>query len=69
MVSEHTPRPGATWRQQPTRREVIVPDGPWGGPAAFTAWGPDGGMPPSPALNRAQRRAAERAARKKGNHR
>lgn len=62
MTREHTPRPGATWQQQPTTREVVIPDGPWGGPTTLRLWGVHDW--PEPRQNRAQRRAAARAARK-----
>lgn len=62
MTREHTPKPGANWQQQPTTREVVVPDGPWGGPTTIRLW--DVYDWPEPRPNRAQRRAAARAARK-----
>lgn len=57
MSREHTPKPGAHWEQQPTVREVLVPDG---------------GPQPAEPRNRRQRRAADRANRanrQKGQHR
>ncbi|MGW3025840.1 hypothetical protein [Streptomyces sp. NPDC001221] len=62
---EHAPAPGVTWNTTiTTTGEVIVPDGPWGGPAKLTLWSSDG--PTAPAKpNRETRRAITRAARRK----
>lgn len=54
MTREHTPKPGAHWEQQPTVREVVVPDGE---------------QQPAEPRNRRQRRDANRANRQKGQHR
>jgi hypothetical protein len=62
---EHAPRPGITWQAQlVSSGEVVIPDGPWGGPALMTMWG-DGGPAVPAKPNRASRRAIARAARRK----
>lgn len=63
MTREHSPKPGVTWQQQPTTREVVVPDGPWGGPTTLRFWGIEA-EPAPPRPNRRARRDAKRAARK-----
>lgn len=55
---EHTPQPGATWETALVRTEQVVDD-----PEATTAPGMNDPLPPRP--NRATRRAAARAARRK----
>jgi hypothetical protein len=62
VTREHTPRPGATWQQQPTTREVAVPDDSWDGPIVVRFWGLNEPTPTRP--NRRARRDAARAARK-----
>ena len=56
MTAEHTPRTGVTWQQEPSRREdtEAVPE----------ATSPF--LKPGYAMNRADRRAAVRALRRKG---
>lgn len=55
---EHTPRPGVTWEQHLVRTEQLVDD-----PDDTTTPGLNDPQPPRP--NRATRRAAARAARRK----
>lgn len=55
---EHTPRPGATWEQRLVRTETVAAD-----PEDTTTPGLNDPQPPR--LNRATRRAAARAARRK----
>lgn len=68
MTREHSPRPGVTWQQQPTRTETVIRDDD-GDPWTVTPWlGPEPARPfePAPALNRADRRRNKRAQRKGG---
>lgn len=68
MTREHSPRPGVTWQQRPTRTEVVVRDAdgeawtvtPWLEPALESPFEP---VVP---MNREQRRSAIRAQRKGG---
>lgn len=53
MGREHSPRPGVTWSQEPTRVEVLVDE--------------ETGKPIG--LSRADRRALERANKRKGDRR
>lgn len=55
---EHAPRPGATWEQHLIRTEIVIDD-----PDDTTTPGLNDPQPPRP--NRATRRAAARAARRK----
>lgn len=72
MSREHSPQPGVTWQQQPARVELVVEDGPWGGPVTITPWDSEPEPKPIPGLsqpaplNREQRRALKRAGRKRG---
>jgi hypothetical protein len=74
-MSREYARPGVTWQQQVVRREVVIEDGPWDGPAVMTPWDTDVPRPipglgqPVEPLNREQRRAVERAKRRKGSKR
>lgn len=68
MTREHTPRPGVTWQQQPTRTETVVHDAD-GQPWTVTPWleaEPDGPFDTGRLANREQRRALKRAQRKGG---
>lgn len=68
MGREHTPKPGVTWQQEPVTVEVIVDDEAW----TVTPWlepRRTGPFEAAPALNREQRRAMERAKRRKGGRR
>lgn len=53
MGREHSPRPGSSWSQEPTRVELVVDE--------------ETGKPVG--LSRADRRALERAKRRKGGRR
>ena len=57
---EHAPRPGVTWDTVLVRVETVVDDG---DPESTTATGFNDPTPPR--LNRATRRAIQRAARRK----
>lgn len=59
MSREHAPKPGVTWQQQYVRNEQVVD-------AAADTRGPNGNLPQEPRLNREQRRAIQRAQRKRG---
>jgi len=62
---EHTPKPGTNWETELiSLGEIVIPDGPWGGPARLTVWSDDGPVVPAKP-NRASRRATARAARRK----
>jgi hypothetical protein len=64
MTREHTPKPGANWGRELVRRELLATDGPvpteWAQAFADSL----AADPQQTALNRADRRRAERAKRK-----
>lgn len=62
MTREHTPRPGVTWQQQPTRVETVVGNDPDELSTAVEGMN----EPWPPLVNRADRRRAIRAQRKGG---